>query len=282
MPLTDAQSKLLEEDGVLTKDFDPEFRYLKAVLFGRYGVGKTVTAASLGRTMFLAADPGFVAVYNHPEMAKNIVSKQYRGYQHFNAMTIALQERVGEYGEIDTFVIDTLDEIVADVVDSIVIGFDRGKGDDRPEFVPKPGGVNARQTLPPFDVPGRTDYHAARNLLRGPLRRLMSAPVNVIILTHERDPTEEELKKKDTLREKRPSVTDGVYKTIANHVHCLGWFQREGDVRSLTFEQSKTLAGKSRIASLDGKKIKAEDFPKHIARWQGKPVDHYVTDFRTA
>jgi GTPase SAR1 family protein len=285
MPLTQAQVNLLQGKQFVSDEFGEDFKYLKAVLFGDPGVGKSTLAAAFGETLFLAADPGWVSTQNHVNLKGHVTPMQYRGYQHFNAMTIAVYEKLdlGEtnFKKFDTIVIDTLDEIVADVVDSLVIGFERGRGSDRPDFTPRQGALSERQTLPSFDLPGRTDYHAARNLLRGPLRRLMAAQVNVIILTHEREPSEEEMKKKDTIKTTRPSLTDGIYKVVSNHTHVLGHMERDADSRTITFLKDKRNAAKSRIYALDGKKIPTEDFPKYVARWQGLDPDYYVTDFRT-
>jgi GTPase SAR1 family protein len=283
MPLDTSQMDLLDSPEFINDEFGPNFKYIKALFYGDYGVGKTVLASSFGETLFLAADPGWVSATNHKGTRENVTPVQYRGYKHFNALTIALAERVKtktrDFGAYKTFVIDTLDEIVADVIDSVVEGYDRGKGNDRPEFDARVGALPARKTLPDFDVAGRTDYHVVRNLLRGPLRRLMSAPVNVIILTHEREPTEEEKKKKDTLKILRPSLTDSVYKVVANHAHLLGHMTREGEVRKISFIRDRTVAGKSRIAELDGKTILAEQLPKFVARWQNLDPDFYNTDY---
>lgn len=239
--------------------------YLKAIIYGDAGRHKTVTSCSLGKTLLLAADPGWVSVKNHPDIWKDTTPIPFLGFRQLETLALALFWQEGEYAEYDTFVVDTLAFIQENYVDDLLRAGKFNK-DTRPSFtVTNP---KAAEDLVIKELPGVDDYHAAKNVLRGPCRDLIKAPVNVIFIAHEREPNREEIK--SGYRLIRPDVTEALYKIIFRDAHLVGRTSKNSKgQRIIDFNGTDRQAAKSRIAMLNDRQILAEDFPKVIKKWQG-------------
>lgn len=254
--------------------FDPP-TYLKAIIYGDFGKGKTVTSSSLGKTLVIAGDPGWVAIKNHPDIWKNVTVLPFVGFRQLETLSIALFWQYNEWAEYDTVVIDPLALVQENYVDDLLRAGKYNK-DTRPQF--QVTDEKAAADLVIKELPGLDDFHAAKNVLRSPCRDLMAAPLNVIFIAHEREPTREEEKR--GIRTVRPDVTEALYKVISRDVHLIGRASTEGKQRVIDFQGTNMQAGKSRIALLNDRKIIAEDFPKAIKRWQGDFAKNWeVPDF---
>lgn len=255
-----------EDDSLISRMPAPkedEPLFLKAVLYGPPGYGKTVTACSLGKVLLLAADPGWIAVKNHPEIDANTTTIRFEGYKQLETLSRAFYHQTPPYDQYDTFVVDTLSWIQESYVDVLVRGGKFNK-DTRPTY--QVTDQSLAKDLVLKEIPGRDDYHAAKNVLREPLRTLMQAPVNVVIITHERGPTE--AMEKRHIYEVRPNVTEAVFNIINQDAHVIGRATKSGKQRGLDFNATPQQVAKSRIAALNDKAIKSEDFPKAIKYWQ--------------
>lgn len=256
--------------------------YLKACIYGDAGQHKTVTSCSIGKTFELAADPGWVSIENHPEIWANTTVKPFVGFKQLEALSLAFYHQKPPYDQYDTVNIDTLAFIQEYVIDTLLRAgtFTKGRNstNSRPQF--EVSDQIAARELPINELPGLDDYHHAKNVLRGPLRTLMLAPVNVIIIAHEREPTKED--QKNNLKVLRPDITETLYRVIFRDLSLVGrTFTTKDGERCIDFRGNNLQAGKSRITSLDGKAIKAEDFPKYIKKWQGDFAKWDVPSFAT-
>lgn len=249
--------------------------YLKSIIYGDAGRHKTVTSCSIGKTLLLAADPGWVSVHNHPDIWKNTTVMPFKGFRQLETLALAFYHQIAPYDQYNTFVVDTIAKIQESYVDDLLRAgkFTKGKygTDSRPQFEATDPAL-AKQLLV-TELPGMDDFHAAKNILRGPVTTLAQAPVNVIFLAHESEPQKQQnTQNSDFYRMFRPDVTEALYKIIYRDAHLVGRTtkSKDGKQRIIDFNGSDKQAGKSRIASLNDKKINAEDFPKYIHRWQSK------------
>lgn len=239
--------------------------YLKSVIYGDAGMHKTVTSCSIGNTLLLAADPGWVSVQNHPDIWRTTTPIPFMGFRQLETLALALFWQEPPYDQYDTFVVDTLAFIQENYIDDLIRS-GKFKKDTRPEFVVRD--PKAAEDLVIKELPGVDDYHAAKNILRGPCRDLMKAPLNVIFLAHEREPSREELK--NNYRLVRPDVTEALYKIIFRDAHLVGRTSKNPKgQRIIDFNGTDRQAAKSRIAKLNDRQILAEDFPRIIKHWQG-------------
>lgn len=237
--------------------------FLKALVFGDFGTGKSVMSFRLGKTLVLAADPGWVVRENHSEL--DVTPLEYGGFRQLEALADAFYVQDPRYSMYDTFVIDTISELQEDYVDSIVKSADPPRAETRNKFTMKPG---ANITLP--ELPGFDDYHAAKNVLRPSFHKLNKAPVNVIYIAHDREPNEM-AGKKSRDKSVRPNLTESAFKVLARGVHTIGFTEVDDGDYLITFRMGyKGTISKSRIGSINGKTIKQNDFARFIERWQGR------------
>jgi AAA domain len=257
----------LDDKARLTKMPKPMFdppAYLKAIIYGDFGTAKTVTCSTLGRTLVIAGDPGWVSIKNHPDIWKNVTVLPFAGFRQLETLAIALYWQYEEWAEYDTVVIDPIALVQEDYVDDLLRAGKYNK-DTRPQF--QVTDEKAAADLVIKELPGLDDYHAAKNVLRSPCRDLMKAPLNVIFIAHEREPTREEEKR--GTKNVRPDVTEALYKVISRDVHLIGRTSTESRQRIIDFQGTSRQAAKSRIALLNDRQIIVEDFPKAIKKWQG-------------
>lgn len=250
--------------------------FLKAIIWGDFGTGKSTMSYRFGRTLVLAADPGWVVKENHSEL--NVEVLDYLGFRQLEALADAFYVQDRRYREFDTIVVDTIPEIQEDYVDTIVKSTTPPRASTRNVFSMKPGVDDI--TLP--ELPGFDDYHAAKNILRPSFRTLNKAPVNVIYIAHEREPNEM-ADKKSRDRSVRPNLTESCFKVLARQVHTIGFTEvEESDGESeylISFRMGyKRTVAKSRIGALNGKTIPQNDFGRFIERWQGRKYVNHPPD----
>lgn len=267
VPLDAFTLKVLEQCPPSMADQKGSDLHFKAIFYGDFGTWKTTTSCRFGRTLILSQDPGWKVYKNHPELEGLVDPRPFVGYRQLEAYTKAIIARHPDFVQYDTFVIDTLSGIQEEYVDSVLRGSSLDKK-TRPVFTPN--SKEARINLPLTELPGRDDYHLAKNVLRPTIRALNTkAPVNVIYITHEREPSEEELSKKSGPKYKRPSVTEALFYIVARDVDLLGHFEQSGDdPATISFRRLPGIVAKSRILELNGKKIPATALPECIRRWQ--------------
>lgn len=236
--------------------------FLKAIIFGDFGTGKSTMSFRLGKTLVLAADPGWVIKQNHRELDVTVL--EYGGFRQLEALASAFKVQDPRYSMYDTFVIDTISELQEDYVDLIVKSTEPPRASTRNRFTMKP---NSDMTLP--ELPGFDDYHAAKNVLRPTFRDLNKAPVNVIYIAHDREPNEMAGK---VQRDKavRPNLTESAFKVLARQVHTIGFTTVEDDDYNISFRNGKGIIAKSRIGAINGKTIRQNDFARVIEQWQGR------------
>lgn len=242
--------------------------YLKAIIYGDFGTGKSTMSYRFGRTMVLAADPGWVVKQNWPEL--DVEVQEYVGFRQLEAYADAYYVQDKRVAEFDTLVIDTIPEVQEDYIDLIVRASDPPRAETRNRFTMKSGEGIPQVTLP--ELPGFDDYHAAKNILRPSFRTLNKAPVNVIYIAHERLPNEMAGKKTSSRdRSIRPNLTESCFSVLAKQVHTIGVTEVVDDQYTICFRNGyERRVAKSRIGELNGKTILQDDFPKYIERWQGR------------
>lgn len=242
-------------------------RYAKLLLYGSPGVGKTKLACEIGsKPLLLACEPGDETLVDWPELAARTTVMDYGGINHLNALHDALKS--GVYTN-DNLVVDTIDELVEIMLDDLIDLYTPSKN-TRPVANPRPGSGAKK-----IEMSGTDDYRMLRDGLRPALRNLCRLPMNLVFTAHVREPTwADESKKKEfgtPLPPLRPDLPDKTYKLLSKYVGLIGYMERKGDKRTVTFRtESNKLESKSRIRELDGKTIDADELPNIIRNWSNK------------
>lgn len=242
-------------------------RYVKGFFYGEYGVGKTIAACKCvqNKGLLVRTDTGTDSLFNHPELLDKIDVVDYKGLNQLTAIGEAISEGliVGEtnYALYDTVIIDTISQVQEEYLDWLLANF-KFTGNHRTVAEPR----SAALKLSTEEITGLPDYHLARNKMRGPVKALIKAPVDVYFLAHLREPSMLEVQKGKLVR--RPTLTETVFKLVAREVSLMGLMERTGNKRTTQFMTDKKTVSKSRIKELDDKTVDTDDLPQLIHDWK--------------
>lgn len=243
---------------------DPDALFYKGVLYGEFGVRKTTTALRTmrSRAILLHADKGWNVIRNHPEefTKENVIPMEYEGLSQTKAIVEAVVSNQEPYNDVDLIVLDTISQMQENYIDWLVENFQYA-GNFREKATPR-SGVKEQAV----EITGLPDYHLARNKMRPVINLLVNAPVNVIFLAHTREPSA--MEKAAGKIERRPNVTEAVYKIIARDATFIGYMEKRKDEYTIDFTPKNTQSAKSQIAALTDKKISVDKFPQILWDWQ--------------
>ena len=265
---------MAELDKYIRDAFHPRNRKHRALYYGSPGVGKTVLAVQIAlelgpRCLYIPTEPGDETLEDWPELLARTSVMDYAGINMLRELASAY--RNGEYPDHQTLIIDTIDELTETMLDDLVAGYKPAK-DTRPKAEPKPG-LGLRR----IEVAGTDDYRFLRDGLRPALRELCSLPVNLIMLSHVREPTWADENKLKTSRTPLPALRADLpaqtYRLVSKYVGLIGHMTRYGDTREVSFRTDNAKEEvKSRIRDLDNRVIDANVLPGIIGKWSVRPV----------
>lgn len=232
--------------------------YYKGFHYGEYGTTKTVTAGKISRGRFLvvATDNGWTSLRNHSDVVDRFDVVEYTGLSQLREIAEWSKEEGFPYELIH---VDTVSQVQEEYLDFLLDEVSWSQN-FREKSAPKRKGAEI------LEVPGRADYHVVRNKMRGPVKALIKAPVDVIFSAHLREPTEDEKAKGNFVR--RPTLTQTVYALIAREASVMALFERDKGNVSIKCETDKKQVSKSRIASLDGQTVNVDTFVQRIHDWK--------------
>ena len=237
--------------------------YLKAFIYGDWGTGKTVLACSSGKRTLLitSGDGGESALYDYPEYRDNTSVVRSQGLSHVKAIFKAIEEGHKDYKDYGVVVIDTISSLCDQYLKNMVDNYNVNK--DRHVAKPKLTGKS-------FEAEGMGDYKFLASHMRDLAPVSIAAPVDVIWLSHEREPSfTDEAKGIYLTRPKMPEKSADAVAECCHVVGCLEKKRKGGKVqRTIKFEGSDRLAAKSRIKSLDDKTIDVGEFWKLVEQWR--------------
>lgn len=248
---------------------DPDELFYKGVLYGEFGVRKTTTAlrCSRRRSILLHADRGWNVIHNHPdEFGDNVIPIEYQGLSQVRAIVDAVLSNQEPFHNVDLFIMDTVSQVQEKYIDWLNENFTIF---GREKATPNPGAKDDDgKVLKEVAITGLPDYHLTRNKMRPIIDLLVKAPIDVLFLAHTREPSAIEIGKGKI--EKRPNVTEAVYKIIARDATFIGYMEkvdRKGEY-TIDFTPKNTQSAKSQIASLTDKKINSSDLPEYLWKWK--------------
>lgn len=247
------------------KPLSEQEKYVKALIYGDWGTGKTVLACSSGKRTLLitSGDGGESALYDYPDFRDNVVSVRGQGISHVKAIFKAIEEGHEDYRSYAVVVIDTVsslcDQYLKNMVDNYTVNKDR--------HTAKPKGTGKS-----LEAEGMGDYKFLAAHMRDLAPVSIAAPVDVIWLSHEREPSFTDEAKGNYLT--RPKMPEKAADAVAECCHVVGCLEknRKGSTvtRTIKFEGSNRLAAKSRIKSLDDKTIDVAKFWPLVEEWRNE------------
>lgn len=241
--------------------------YLKAFIYGDWGVGKTVLACNSGkRTLIITSgDGGESSLLNHLDIRSKCTIVLSQGLAHVKAIFKAIEEGIEGYTDYDVVVVDTISSMCDQYLKNIVDNYEsKTSQKDRHSFVSKTKGMSS------FEVEGMGDYKALAAHMRDLAPVSVAAPVDVVWLSHEREPSFTDEAKGNYLT--RPKMPEKASDAIAEVCHVVGNLEKKKKgtkfERTLNFTGSDRLAAKSRVGALENKVINVDEFWKTIEEWR--------------
>lgn len=211
-------------------------KYRKMLLYGPFGVGKTVFCATAPRPLIVAVEPtGPLSLLNHPDLEANSKIFQFRSVFQLETLLDKILElpvdRVHElFGE--TFVIDSFSELQKWDLDDIVT---------------KAAAVDASRNK---FLPTGPDYNINTEHLRQLAGKLERIPMHVIVTCHVKEEKDDSTGRLLV----RPNLTPKLAGSLAGKFDVVAYMAVNGQgdtaVRSLQCHPTNTVTAKTRIGGL--------------------------------
>lgn len=200
---------------------------LKALIYGKPGVGKTQLAATaidaptLKEVLFVNVEGGLLTIQDKDFIIADI-GKDSNGVltkssvEDLSEIVFKILTKQPGYVDIKTIVLDSATELQARNIEDV---WDRDKS---------PG------------IPGIKDYGKDSYIMKKLFRQLRDSPLNIIITALEKEQTEGELGKPQTLIDIRPALTDSVGEMLMSYVDFV-WrmYEKDGVRKLLTVPKGK-------------------------------------------
>ena len=257
-------SDLLKElDAFQPVPLSTQAGYLKALIYGDWGTGKTRLACSSGRhTLIISSgDGGESTLRDLPEYRDRCEIVRSQGISHIKAIFKAISMEHPLYVKYEVVVVDLINAICDQYLKNMVDNYNVNK--DR--HIAKPKGAGAS-----LEAEGMGDYKFLAAHMRDLVPMSVAAPVDVIWLSSEREPTFTDEAKGIYLT--RPKMPEKASDAISEHCHLVGLLEKKKQgtkvTRTLNFSGSNRLAAKSRIGDLEDKVIPVEEFWPIVDKWR--------------
>lgn len=214
---------------------EEEVPYLRVMLYGDSGQGKTVLATTFGeRILYLDSADGWVSLRNHPDLAAKCQRVPYQGLSQIDTMTDMI--KAGELSEFDTVIVDEASTIATFDLDTVLAA--RSKKD--PSKDP--------------NVPTQPDFFANTERCRRSFMGLLKAPIHVIFVAHMREDKDD----RTGVVTKRPAFSPKLRATVEQNMHLVAHMtaqerRSDSEVQYDRFIQtlpSRGINAKSRIGGL--------------------------------
>ncbi len=206
--------------------------YRKMMLFGSFGVGKTVFCATAPKPLIVAVEPtGTLSIGNHPDLKGNVSVFEFKSMYQLETLLDKMIEKPEAF-PFETLVIDSFSELQKWDLDDIVA---------------KAAKVDASRN--PF-LPTGPDYNINTEHLRQLASKLERMPFHVIVTCH----VKEEKDDSTGVVRMRPNLTPKLAGTLAGKFDVVAYMAINGQgdqaVRSLQISPTNTVMAKTRVGGL--------------------------------
>jgi len=205
-----------------------ESQWIKVLIYGLPGTGKTVFAATAPTPLIVDVEHGTTSLNNHPTLRTTPVIR-YKSSKTLEQVIMEFTKESGETKQFDSLVIDSFSEFQRRVLDEQL----------------STNSGNARY------IPDMQAFNLNTNLLRGVAGKLRTLQKHVIVTAHVK---EEQDQIGRTLY--RPDLTPKLANSLLGMMDVVGYMQmktvkgadnKEKVIRELTLTPTKSITAKSRI-----------------------------------
>ena len=210
-------------------DTDP---YLKCLIYGLPGSGKTVFAAKFPRPLILDSEKGTRSLLNHPE-CKDALVLPIESFADIEQVFWQLKDETTDLSKrVDTVIIDSISELQKRQLDEMLI--QAKKQDSRRDV----------------NLPYQQDYLINTNAMRRMAFGFRDLQKNLVVVAH----SVEEKDESTGILYTRPDTTPKLARTLEGIMDLMGFISVEyvdgKPVRNLQVHPEKRVKAKSRIGGL--------------------------------
>lgn len=208
--------------------------YLKCLIYGLPGVGKTVFAAQFPRPLILDAENGTRSLLNHPEFGlQDVLILPIQSFADIEKVFWELKDESSELSKkVDTVVIDSISELQKRQLDEMLV--QAKKQDSRRDV----------------NLPYQQDYLINTNALRRMAFGFRDLEKNLVITAHSIEDKDES----QGIILTRPDTTPKLARTLEGIMDLMGFLSveyRDGkSVRTLQVHPERRVKAKSRVGGL--------------------------------
>lgn len=235
-------------------DLWAEERLVRALFYGDFGAGKTTLAAKIaqvigGKVALITTDSAWTVMHNYPDLAKNVIRYPFDSFGQVKLMVEAHMEGIEPFGEIKTFIWDTISTSIDRVLRDLV---------KRKKFI--------NQQVDP-DIEGYPHYRMVANGLKEVVELFNKSDLNVIYTAHVKFPSEADRKNQKFAI--RPTANEMAYQVFGQEVQLIGWLSRESQSaqRKIQFKGTVAETAKSQISTIPEDTYLVDQIPELIQKW---------------
>lgn len=235
-----------------------EPRYLRALLYGDPGMGKTDLAVKMAHVMtppeqriiMISSDSAWVTALKYPDIAARIKKYDFDGFSQLKSLALAKIEELPEYTSLGCVIWDTVSRSVDRMLRRLV---------DAKKY--------PKQQLDVM-LEAYPHYRLAERSLSETVELLNKAQMNVIYTAHVREPTEKDKEKGKSYI--RPSMPEASFKVVAEEVAMIGHLYKEakGNKRQIQVEGTKTVTAKSQISTIPETTYDTDQITTLLEKWK--------------
>lgn len=245
--------ELLRSMGTPSSVWEEE-RLVRAMFYGDFGSGKTTLAAKIakvigGKVALITTDSAWTVLHKDPELSKDIIRYPFDSFGQVKLMIEAHNEGLEPFGEIKTFIWDTISTSIDRVLRDLV----------------KRKNFGSQQLDPTLE--GYPHYRMAANALKEVVDEFNKSDLNVIYTAHVKFPTEADQKKRKFAI--RPTANEMAYQVFGQEVSLIGWLSREDKSaqRKVQFQGTVSETAKSQISTIPENTYLVDQIPDLIQKW---------------
>lgn len=227
------EAKVAEADTILDSllsrisPVENKSKYLKILVYGMPGVGKTVFTATAPKPLIIDIENGAHSINNHPEL-KDAQALEFKSIFQVEQLIKYLGDRAPQLDDFETVVVDSFSELQKRDLDEIVRA-EAAKDSARNKYLP----------IGP-------DYNVNTEHMRQIASALRDLDRHIIVTCHVKEEKDDNTGRLLV----RPNLTPKLAGTLAGIFDVVGYMSMQDQTRTLQVHPTNTVTAKTRIGNL--------------------------------
>lgn len=228
------ETKVAEADSILDSlmarisPVESKSKFLKILVYGMPGVGKTVFTATAPSPLIIDVENGAHSIKNHADLVDNAEALEFKSIFQVETLIKYLGDRAEPLDKFETIVVDSFSELQKRDLDEIVRA-EAAKDSSRNKYLP----------IGP-------DYNVNTEHMRQIASALRDLDRHIIVTCHVKEEKDDSTGRLLV----RPNLTPKLAGTLAGIFDVVGYMSLNDGTRSLQVHPTPTVTAKTRIGNL--------------------------------